>query len=278
MSQTIQTKVAYNKLKQKVKELQREMTKDVKALSKGLFIAAANANIKKGSGVPPKAGSKKATNGDWTEGPELTVSYYVKNRGKIVEPISKWIEKINKKNFVTTYTDKTGKTRKRKVSSYKLLPLGYQREPIKLFAREIWRKGSKGSLPYSWGAPGEKNLADYYLRKNWRTEETDRGVIVRISATKFKGEKVNDRVLKLLDEGGFMQGSKQLIGFHFVFQNLKNGRTGIYPLYEYGERPMVRMRGYKIKRQVVGRINRALKHVRASQISTQHWRQIGSGK
>ena len=100
----------------------------------------------------------------------------------------------------------------------------------------------------------------------------------KVNVINIKGEKVNDRVLKLLDEGGFMQGSKQLVGFHFVFQNLKNGRTGIYPLYEYGERPMVRMRGYNIKRQVVGRINRALKHVRASQITYRHWRQLGRGQ
>lgn len=272
---TVQTKAAYKKLQQRVRELKKEMTKEVKALSKGLYIAASNANIKKGKGTPPKLGSKKASNGDWQEGPELTVSYYTKSGLKTV-PVSTWIEKLKQKNFVTTYKDKSGKPRKRKVSSYKLLPLGNQHEPTKIIEREIWRKGSKGNLPYSWGGSG---LIDYYLRKQWRTEETDRGVIVRLSPARLKGKKNSENVIHLLDEGGMAEGSKQLVGFHFVFTNLKNGRTGIYVLHEYGERrPMVRIRGYGIKRQIVTRINRILKRVRPSQITNQHWRQIGRGK
>ena len=275
MTAAIQTKAAYEKIKKRIREIQKETAKEVKALSRGIFIAASNASIKKGKGTSPKPGSKKAANGDWQPGPQLTVAYYTKS-GKIIDPVTKWIEKLNKKNFTSTYKDRNGKLRKHKVSEYKMEPIGSQHEPLKLFEREYWRKGSKGNLSYSWGGPG---LANYYIRKNWRTEETDKGVIVRISPTKFKGEKENQQVLKVLDEGGFTYGSKPLIGFHFIFARLKGGRTKIFPLYEYAkERPRVRIKGYNIKRNLVAKINRILKRVRASQISTQHWRQIGSGK
>ena len=68
MTQAIQTNQATKKLQQSLKDIKKGMEKETKALAKGLYIAMSNASIKKGSGKKPKAGSKKAGNGDWMEG------------------------------------------------------------------------------------------------------------------------------------------------------------------------------------------------------------------
>ena len=271
----IQTQQATKKLQQAVKQIKKDMAAETKALAKGLYIAMSNANIKKGSGKPPKPGSKKASNGDWVKGRELKIHYYTKGGEKWV-PVSEWIDKLKQKNFTETYTAKNGKPRKRRVSGYKMIPFGNQHEPLKIFEHEMWRKGSKGGLPYSWGGDG---LANYYLRKQWRTEVDNDTATVRISPAKMEGSKNGDKVLTLLDNGGMEKGSKQLIGFLFMFNRLKNGKTGIMATREYAkDRPLVRTKGYNLKKQVVNRVNRILKRVRPSQITNQHWRQIGSGK
>lgn len=271
----IQTQQAQKKLQQAIQRIKKDMAAETKALAKGLYIAMSNANIKKGKGTPPKLGSKKASNGDWTEGPELKVHYRSQGKDKWV-PVSTWIEKLKQKNFTETYVAKNGKTRKRKVSSYKILPWDRNRDPVTLIEKEIWRKGSKDKLPYSWGGAG---LADYYLRKQWRTEVDEDTAVVRISPARMKGSKNGARVMNLLDNGGMEKGSKQLLGFFFLFTNLKSGKTGIYATREYApKRPIVKSRGYYIKEQVVNRINRILKRVRPSQITNQHWRQLGRGK
>lgn len=251
------------------------MSAEVKALSKGLYIAMSNANMKKGKGTPPKPGSKKAANGDWMKGRELKVFYRVKGVEKQV-PVSTWIDKLKQKNFVETYKDKNGKPRRRKVSGYKILPWTDHSDPVKLFEHEMWRKGSKDKLPYSWGGSG---LADYYLRRKWRTHINEDTATVRIGPAKFKGAVNTDKVMKLLNKGGMEKGSKQLLGFFFLFTTLKSGKVGIYATQQYAkERPIYKARGYNLKNQVVNRINRILKKVRPSQITNQHWRQIGRGK
>lgn len=271
----IQTSQAQKKLQQAIRQIKKDMTAETKALAKGLYIALSNASVKKGKGTAPKLGSKKAGNGDWTEGPELEVHYSVKGQERR-EPVSKWIEKLKQKNFTETYTAKNGKIRKRKVSGYKILPWTRNREPVTLFERELWRKGSKGKLPYSWGGSG---LADYYMRRQWRTEIDEDTATVRISPAQFKGAVNREKVMNLIDNGGLEKGSKRLLGFYFIFTRLKSGKTGIYATREYdSERPFYKARGYHIKQQVVNRVNRILKRVRPSQITTQHWRQIGSGK
>lgn len=272
----IQTQQAQKKLQQSIRQIKKDMAAETKALAKGLYIAMSNANIKKGSGKPPKPGSKKAGNGDWVKGRELKIHYYVKGKGERWEPVSKWIDKLKQKNFTETYVAKNGKTRKRRVSNYKMIPFGNQHEPLKIFEHEMWRKGSKSGLPYSWGGDG---LANYYLRKQWRTEVDDDTATVRISPARFKGAVNTDKVMQLLNEGGMEKGSKQLIGFLFMFNRLKSGKTGITAVREYAEkRPLVRAKGYNLKKQVVNRINRILKRVRPTQITNQHWRQIGRGK
>ena len=272
---TIQTQQATKKLQQAIQKIKKDMTAETKALSKGLYIALSNANIKKGKGTPPKPGSKKAANGDWMKGRELKVFYRSHGTDKQV-PVTTWIDKLKQKNFIETYTAKNGKQRKRKVSGYKILPWDRNRDPVKLFEYEMWRKGSKDKLPYSWGGPG---LADYYLRRQWRTEVDEDTATVRIGPAKFKGAVNTDKVMQLLNEGGTEKGSKQLLGFYFLFTRLKSGKTGIYATYQYAkDRPIIKARGYNLKNQVVNRINRILKKVRPSQITNQHWRQIGRGK
>lgn len=271
----VQTNQAQQKIQQAIQKVRRDMAKETKALAKGLYIAMSNANIKKGKGTPPKPGSKKAENGDWVKGRDLKVHYLTRSGEKWV-PVSDWIEKLKQKNFVETYKDKNGKPRRRKVSSYKILPWDQNRDPIKLFENEIWRKGSKENLPYSWGGPG---LANYYLRKQWRTTVDEDTATVRISPAQMEGSKNGDKVMTLLDEGGMEKGSKQLIGFFFLFTNLKSGKTGIYATKEYEpQRPMVKTKGYKLKNQVVDRVNNILKKYRPTDLTNQKWRQLGKGE
>lgn len=274
---SIQTTQATKKLHQCLKNIKKDMEKETKALAKGLYIAVSNASIKKGSGKKPKAGTKKADNGDWMEGPELKVSKMGSDGNyKEIGTAKEWITKLRVKTSRETYTDKNGKTRSRRTSPYNIVALKNQKKPGVLFEKEIWRKGSKGNLPYSWKADG---LANYYLRKQWLYEVQQMLATVKISPATFKGESNNERVLKLLDEGGSGKGSRTLKGFHLSFRyNKRTKKTDVGITKDITkEYKTVKYKGYNIKRQVLTRVNRVLKKVRPSEISNEHWRQIGKG-
>ncbi len=254
------------------------MTSETKALAKGLFIAMSNANYKKGSGKKPKPGSKKAGGENWMNGPELKVSTMGRDGNfKELGKAKEWITKLRAKTSRETYMDKNGKTRSRRTSPYNIVALKNQKKPGVLFERDIWRKGSKGALPYSWKMDG---LANYYLRKQWLYEVQQMLAIIKISPATFKGESNNERVLKLLDEGGSGKGSRTLKGFYLSFRyNKRTKKTDVGISKDLTkEHKTIRMKGFQLKRKVLARVNRALKRVRPSQISNQHWRQLGSGK
>lgn len=252
------------------------MQGETKALAKGVYIAMSNANIKKGLGAKPKPGSKKASGGNWKQGGELFVEYETKYK-QIREPVTDWIDRLKNKDAVETYTDKTGKSRRRKVSKYHVVRLKSQNAPGVFFERDIYRVGSKGTLPFSWAEKGQKNLANYYFRKQWRYAAEQFAAEVRLSPAKFKGERDNERVLKLIDKGGSGYGSLTLRGFKIIWSERRNGRQniGIQKIY-YREPRTVRFRGFNIKQKVVGRVNKALKKRKPSQILPSQWRIIGS--
>ncbi len=269
---------ATTKLKKAVKDIKRDMANENKALAKGLYIAMSNASIKKGSGKKPKPGSKKAQNGDWKEGPELPVEYTV--RGKTYKSTAyHWMARIKSKDLRESYVDKNGKTRTHKVHGFNIIKLRNQKVPGVLIDKELWRKGSTGKLPYSWSNPGKKNLASYYLRKQWTYDSDEVSAQTQISPAVFKGESNNDRVLRLLDEGGSGKGSRRLLGFKLTFRyDKRTKKTGVGISKILEDKPkIIHTKGYNMKRQVVARVNRVLKKVRPSQISNAHWRQIGKG-
>lgn len=264
------------KLKQARARIKGSMQGETKALAKGLYIAMSNASIKKGQGGKPKIGSRKASGGNWKQGRELYVEYETKYR-QIREPVTDWIERLKNKDAVETYVDKTGKTRRRKVSKYHVVRLQTQNAPGVFFARDIYRVGSKGTLPFSWGAKGSKNLANYYLRKQWRYTAEQLAAEIRLSPAHFKGEKNNDRVLKLIDEGGTGYGSRTLKGFKIIWRGERNGRQniGITKIY-YDEPRTVTFKAFNLKKQVLKRALKALKKLKPSQILPSQWRIIGS--
>lgn len=270
-------KITVPDLKKEIKRISGDMAKETNALAKGLYIAMSNANVKKGMGTKPKPGSKKAAGSNWEQGGELTVTYKVRHHVYTV-PVSEWIEKLKNKDATETYIDKSGKQRRRKVSKYNVIRLKSQHEPGRFFERDVWRKGSKGALPYSWGAKGQKNLASYYMRKQWRYTAKQLAAEVRISPAVFRGEDNNERVLKLIDEGGIGKGSRTLKGFEIIFTSRQKGRQNIGIKKVYYDTPKtVRLKGYNIKRKVLGRANRILKRLAPSKILPSQWRQIGSG-
>lgn len=280
MSVSINTYAASVKLDKAITNLKKDMAKENKALAKGLYIAMSNASIKKGKGKQPKIGSKKAENGDWVKGNEL-YAIYGKDKKKV--PVVNWLKKLSEKNVVERYRAKNGKIRKRKVAEYRILKAGYQRKPTELKEYELWRKGSNGKLPYSWGGDG---LADYYLRRRWAySNPTPMEAQTMIGPAVFKNEdgKIseadNQRVLKLLDDGGTMKGSRHLVGYELFFttKGMPPGVTGIIPAKIIEDAPTVRMKPFNLRRQVLTRVNRVLKKVKPSQITTQHWREIGKG-
>lgn len=275
MATGVDTSGAINKLKREVNNIKKDMNKETKALSTGLWLAMSNASIKKGTGKKPKIGSKRANGGDWEPGPDLEVTYEA--NGKIYKSTAEhWMARLKSKSSREQYIDKTGKPRTRRVNPYVITALKNQKKPGTLFKNDLWRKGSKGPLPYSWRGDG---LANYYLRKQWRSSIIGDETEVRISPAVFKGESNNERVLRLLDTGGTMKGSRRLKGFRLYFRYSRyTGKTDVGIKKEYSkQRPIVRMRGYNLKRQVLARVNRVLKRVKPSQISKEHWRQLGKG-
>lgn len=274
--EAVDTKSAINKLKKAVKDAKKDMNNEIKALGKGLYIAMSNASVKKGTGKKPKPGSKRARGEDWGEGPDLKVRYEA--NGRIYESTAEqWLANLKAKNAGReSYMDKNGKMRTRRANPYRIVPLKNQKKPGTLFKNDLWRKGSKGTLPFSWRGDG---LANYYLRKQWNYDIEDLETEVKISPATFKGENNNERVLKLLDTGGTTKGSRQLKGFRLYFWHDKNSpKTNVGIKREYSkERPTVRIKGFNLKRQVLARVNRVLKRVKPSQITTQHWRQLGKG-
>lgn len=263
------------KLNKEITRIQKSMNNETKALSTGIWLAMSNASNRKGTGKKPKPGSKRSRGEDWTEGPDLNVTYEA--NGKIYKSTAEhWMARLKSKSSREQYLDKNGKKRTRKVNPYVITALKNQKKPGTLFKNDLWRKGSKGALPNSWRGDG---LANYYLRRQWRSTIQDNETEVRISPAVFKGETNNERVLRLLDTGGTMKGSRRLKGFRLYFwYNKYTGKTNVGIKKDYSkERPMIRMRGYNLKRQVLARINRVLKKVRPSQISKEHWRQLGKG-
>lgn len=280
MSAGINTKGAQRKLEKAVKDIKKDMTSETKALAKGIYIAMCNASVKKGKGKTPKAGSKKAENGDWIKGNKLYVVY---GRSEKKIPVEDWLHHLTDKSVVQEYYAKGFKRRKRRVAGYQLIKHAHQKKPDELKTHELWRKGSTGKLPNSWGGDG---LANYYIRKKWFWElPTPDEAEVKISPTTFRNEDGkyseanNERVLKLIDEGGTTKGSRHLLGYrlYFTHHGMKHGITGVIPEKIIEDAPMVKIKPFKLKQQVVGRINRVLKKVKPSQISIQHWRQIGKG-
>ena len=109
-------------LKNSVRGVRQTMSKETDKLAKGLYIAMSNASIKKGQGGKPKPGSKKASGSNWRQGGDLYVEYMAGYR-QIREPVTTWIERLKNKGATETYTDKTGKQRRRKVSKYNVIRL-----------------------------------------------------------------------------------------------------------------------------------------------------------
>ena len=264
-------------LKSNVRGVRQTMSKETDKLAKGLYIAMSNASIKKGQGGKPKPGSKKASGQNWRQGNDLYVEYMAGHR-QIREPVTTWIERLKNKDAVETYTDKSGKPRRRKVSKYNVIRLQSQHAPGVFFEHDVWRVGSKGALPFSWGAKGDKSLANYYLRKQWRYTAEQLAAEVRISPAKFSGETNNDRVLRLLDEGGSGYGSRRLLGFQIIFRARQNGRQNIGIKKIYDEPKQIRFKPFNLKRQVLARTRRVLKRVPPSKILPSQWRQISSGQ
>ena len=264
-------------LKSSVRGVRQTMSKETDKLAKGLYIAMSNASIKKGQGGKPKPGSKKASGSNWRQGGDLYVEYMAGHR-QIREPVTTWIERLKNKDAVETYTDKTGKQRRRKVSKYNVIRLQSQHAPGVFFEHDIYRVGSKGNLPFSWGAKGDKSLANYYLRKQWRYTAEQLAAEVRISPAKFSGETNNDRVLRLIDEGGSGYGSRRLLGFELIFRSRQNGRQNIGIKKIYDEPKQIRFRAFNLKKQVLARVNRVLRKANPSNILPSQWRQIGSGQ
>ncbi|MBQ3349732.1 MAG: hypothetical protein IJG38_04985 [Thermoguttaceae bacterium] len=271
----INTTAATAKLKKEVEKIKKGMDKETKALGTGLWLAMSNASIKKGTGKKPKPGSKRSRGADWTEGPDLKVTY--KANGRRYESTAEhWLARLKSKSSREQYTDKNGKTRTRRVNPYNIIPLKNQKKPGVLFTNEPWRKGSKGALPYSWRGDG---LANYYLREQWRSAIQGGEAEVRISPAVFKGENNNERVLRLLNLGGSTTGSRKLEGFTLYFwHNKATGKTDVGIRKNYSKtKPHIRMKGYNLKRQVLTRVNRALQNAKPSEISKQQWRQLGKG-
>ena len=276
----VNTNKAQMKLKAAKANVKRDMSKEMQALSKGLYLAMSNANVRKGTGVKPKYGSKRAANGDWKESPELIVEYKVWH-GKVVRrPVTYWIEKLKQKTRTEIYTDKNGKTRRRKVRPFVTMRMYNQRKEGVLYPSELWRIGSKGQLPYSWGAKGKGNPADYYLRKNWRSKANGLEAEVRISPTQLDGDENNERVLKMLDEGGTFKGARKMLGFRLFFRyNKAVQRTEVgIRQYHSRERRTVTIKGYHFKEKTLARINRTLKKIAPSKIDNQQWRRLGANK
>ena len=269
-------KITAPSLKAEIRKAKKTMSRETDALAKGLYIAMSNASVKKGQGGKPKLGSKKASGQNWRQGGDLYVEYMAGHR-QIREPVTTWIERLKNKDAVETYTDKTGKQRRRKVSKYNVIRLQSQHAPGVFFEHDVWRVGSKGSLPFSWGAKGDKNLANYYLRKQWRYTAEQLAAEIRLSPAHFKGESGNDRVLRLIDEGGSGKGSRTLLGFEIIFRARQNGRQNIGIKKIYSDPKNITFKGFQIKRKVLARANRVLKRVDPSRILPSQWRQIGSG-
>ena len=274
----INTNKAQMKLRTAKANIKKDMVDETASLAKGLYIAMSNASIKKGLGTKPKPGSKKAAGENWKQGGDLFVEYEAGHR-QIREPVTKWIERLKNKDAVETYTDKTGKPRRRTVSKYNVIRLQSQHAPGMFFEHDILRVGSKGQLPFSWGAKGEKNLANYYLRKQWRSEAKALAAEVRLSPAHFENETGNDRVLRLIDEGGTGKGSLTLKGFKIIWRSKQNGRQniGIKKVY-YDEPKTIRFKGFNMKKQVLQRTLATLKKKAPSKILPSEWRKIGNGK
>lgn len=269
------------------------MTSETKALAKGIFLAMSNANRQKGKGVRP---NRLRKGGNWFEGGREIYAIIGKKGEETYRPIQEWIGRLQAKTRTETYTDKHGKTRKRKTSRYKLVTerpkwLATKRtrggitseayvpvKPQDLHTKDLWRRGSTGSVPFSWGGNG---LANYYLRKNWRSVVEGLDAQVRISPAKFRGETDNQRVLCLLDKGGQGLGSRKLIGYRLHFVH-KHGEpkdiTSIYAQRVYTDtKPSVHFKGYNIKAQVVAKINQMLRNgVPPSKVSASRWRNLGA--
>ena len=273
----INTSKALLKLKAAKANVKKDMVDETAALAKGLYIAMSNASVKKGLGTKPKLGSKKAAGENWKPGGDLFVQFMSGHR-QIREPVTKWIERLKNKDAVENYTDKTGKPRRRKVSKYNVIRLQSQNAPGTFFEHDIFRVGSKGQLPFSWGAKGEKNLANYYLRKQWRSEAKALAAEIRLSPAHFSGETGNDRVLRLIDEGGTGLGSRTLRGFEIIWRSKQNGRQNIGIKKIFDEQKTIRFRGFNMKKQVLKRTLEALKKKAPSKILASQWRKIGSGK
>ena len=282
-------------MRRATEDIKTDMAAETQALGKGIFLAMSNANQKKGNGTRPKRMRK---NGNWEEGGVELYAFYGKKGKDRSVPIKRWIDKLGQKNVITTYTDKNGKTRKRKIAGYKLTSYrpNYMKtkrvidgetyeyieppaKPQDLRTRDIWRKGSKGALPFSWGGRG---LADYYMRKQWRSNTGKFTAQVMISPGKFKGESDQQRVLRLLDKGGTGKGSRKLIGYrlHFIHHRTDpKGVTSIYPVRVFtDEKPTVHFKGFNLKYQVVNRINAALEKSAPTKLSDSKWRRLGAGK
>ena len=291
----VNTKGATLTLQQARKNIQRNMERETAALGKGIFLAMSNANKQKGKGIRP---NRLRQGGNWFEGGAELYAITGKKGEELYTPIQTWISRLQAKTRTETYVTRTGKTRTRKTSRYKLVTdrpqwlLGKRtingntfqtfvpKKPQDLRTKDLWRKGSTGSVPFSWGGVG---LADYYLRKNWRSMAEGLDAQVRISPTKFRGESDNERVLRLLDIGGQGQGSRKLIGYrlHFIHKRTDpKDVTSIYAQRVYTDKkPMVHFKGYNLKAQVVWRINQTLRRgVPPTKISNARWRSLGANK
>lgn len=284
---SIDTSNARKHLEQEVKQLQKQFKAENKALAIGLRYAFLEANIKKGTGTPPKAGSKRANNGDWITGSAHKVVYkwWDKSGKRFAEheiSSDNWEKELKNRFKTPTHkkNKKTGRMTKEVWQKAKrIIPVrvGNQKKPGTIEPRAMYRKGSTGSLPYSWGGKG---LSNYYLRKQWYYKLLDDySSEVRISPAKFKGEINNDRVLKLLDEGGTTKGSRRLGGYRLVLfpQEDRTLQVGIIKWYKQ-ERPVVTMKPFHIKDKTLARINRVLRRgVRPSTITKEHWKKLGRG-
>ena len=274
--------------------VKRRMVKETQALSAGIFLAMSNANKRKGKGTRPK---RLRQGGNWFEGGAELQAITGDKDNPTYTPIDVWINRLKTKNRTATYTDKKGRTRKKKVSGFKLtterpkyvaarkkrggmMVDTYEiQKPQDLRTKDIWRRGSTGSVPFSWGGYG---LANYFLREQWRSRVAGLAAQVRISPAKFRGESDNERVLRLLDVGGQGQGSRKLIGYrlHFIHKRTDpKDVTSIWAQRVYTDtKPTIHLRGFRLKDKAVERINAVLKTgVPPSRISKNRWRNLGAG-
>lgn len=111
-------------------------------------------------------------------------------------------------------------------------------------------------VPRSWSA-GQFGHFDYFLRKSWHYEMTQKGVVFLIRGQALGG-KSDEGFLQRLDQGGTFTLPKRIIGYKAFIQTTRQGKLThkevfFYPQYEENPR-QVHVKGYKIAASIIQKV------------------------